>query len=223
MFRPRGRHVTGEASVLDARVADPAAEDAALAHIVELVVPRLADVCSVHLFDGNGGARCAATAAADGVDGRLARRLTALLRRERDLKSLERAMAARSVVVVPLALDGRTDGVMTAATLRSDRSPVSDDLAFLRQLGHQAALALENLRLRATLEQFRAVVRRAEHDLRNPLAVISMHAELAQLRAASLDTPESVELDLSMARIRDAVARARRLADELNSQSGRSA
>jgi hypothetical protein len=50
-----------------------------------------------------------------------------------------------------------------------------------------------------------------------------MHAELAQLRAASLDTPESVELDLSMARIRDAVARARRLADELNSQSGRSA
>jgi GAF domain-containing protein len=219
MFRPGGRHLTGEVPVLGAELADAATEDDALARVVGQAVPELADLCAVHLFDDDGAARCAATAAVDGVDRRLIGRLTARLRPTADWESLGRTMPLPSVVFVPLALDGRTNGVMTAATVRPERRLGPGDLDALRRLGYQAALVLENLRLSATLEQVRNAIRSAEHDIRNPLAVIALHAELSQLRAAALGSPEAVHLDEAMKRILTAVATARHLVAHLGSHS----
>jgi GAF domain-containing protein len=210
--------VTGEVPVLGGRVADPTSEDAAAAHVVALVVPWLADLCAVHLFDRDGTARCVATAAADGVDRGVAGQLTAMLHPTHDWARLGRAIPVRSVVSVPLALDEQARGVITAATVQSNRRLGSRDVAFLRQIGRQAALVLENRRLAAALEEVRSAVRRAEHDIRNPLAVITMHAELSQIRATSLDTPEGAQFEASMARILSAAATARGLVAALGSR-----
>jgi serine phosphatase RsbU (regulator of sigma subunit) len=53
----------------------------------------------------------------------------------------------RSVMLVPMAVSGRTIGVMTLVTAESRRSFAEDDLTFVGDLARRAATAVENARL----------------------------------------------------------------------------
>lgn len=88
----------------------------------------------------------------------------------------------RSALMVPLAARGRTFGAMTMIGAESGRSYDEQDLATMRQLGERAALAIDNARLYSEVQ--RAVAMREQmlavvsHDLRNPLGVVRMGADI---------------------------------------------
>jgi PAS domain S-box-containing protein len=95
---------------------------------------------------------------------------------------LLRRLDPRSTMVVPLAAHGRILGAMTLTASESGRVFGPRDLAVAEELGRRAALAIENARLYG--QATRATRARDEvlgfvaHDLRNPLAAVSMAAAL---------------------------------------------
>jgi signal transduction histidine kinase/CheY-like chemotaxis protein len=91
-------------------------------------------------------------------------------------------LAPRSLIGVPLVVDGRVAGSLTLAMSRSGRTFDGDDLAVAEELMRRAAGAQENVRLydeaqRATRARDR-ILAVVAHDLRNPLATIRMAADL---------------------------------------------
>ena len=65
--------------------------------------------------------------------------------------ALLRELGVRSVLLVPLRVAMRTLGVMTLVTAESRRRLTHDDVELAEQLGHRAAVAVENARLHTTL------------------------------------------------------------------------
>lgn len=116
--------------------------------------------------------------------------LPPLSQSEEHLRAL-RAMNPRSVITVPLLAHGRLLGAMALVSAASSRVYGPADLRLAEEIGHRAALSIENARL------FRAAGRAVQarddvlgvvaHDLRNPLGIIRMQATSLQRLAPESD------------------------------------
>jgi PAS domain S-box-containing protein len=95
---------------------------------------------------------------------------------QRDYLEVLRAMGVHSYIGVPLAVRGRTFGVVTFVTAESRRRYGSRDLALAEDLARRAAVAVENaMLLRTVQESDRAkdvFLATLAHELRNPLAPV---------------------------------------------------
>jgi PAS domain S-box-containing protein len=96
--------------------------------------------------------------------------------------ALLRQLAPASMMIVPLAARQGISGVITVAGSASGRHFGASELAVLQELARMAAVALDNALLyREAREAVRSrdeVLGFVAHDLRNPLAAISMFAEI---------------------------------------------
>jgi signal transduction histidine kinase/CheY-like chemotaxis protein len=126
-----------------------------------------------------------------------------------------------SLVGVPLRMRGRVVGALSVCRFSPGRPFTREDQELLEELAAKAALSIENARLFA--EQQRAqeeLRRRAEfeqqlvgivsHDLRNPLAAISMSAGLLEKKGELSDSQKR-----TVARIGQATERAARMIRDL--------
>ncbi|APR79484.1 Sensor protein [Minicystis rosea] len=210
--------------------------DDRLEGFARLVVPRLADVSTVDLVDGDVMRRVAvahADAALSGpaADLRLAgadcvRRtgepllvsavddawLRAAVTSEADLEAA-RALDVQSVMMVPLLVGGRPAGVLSFLSLRRDRRYAPSDLAYAQAIAEWAALAVSHSRLYG--KALRAAQDRDEilgivsHDLRNPLHNIVIAAQLAAMYTSD------ARAQVHLSRIRRAAGWATKLIQEL--------
>jgi PAS domain S-box-containing protein len=153
-----------------------------LAHVVDLVVPEIADWCGVYIADGDGEREITSRHA----DPELEAMLVEIRRRRReregssetlqvlhsgrsilatdvrgtdapDLTERQRAgverLGPRSYMIVPLRARGRVIGALTLLSTREGRHYVDQDLAFAETLGERFALAIDNARLYETAER----------------------------------------------------------------------
>ncbi len=97
-----------------------------------------------------------------------------------DVASAHRWSGVRSVVVVPLAVRGRAFGVVSFGMAQSGRRFTAEDLPLAEELGHRAAIAIDNARLhRATeraLRDRQDILAVVSHDLRSPLSTVLLAA-----------------------------------------------
>ena len=136
----------------------------------------------------------------------------------RDAGHLEmlRAVGLKSVIIVPVAIQGEVNCTITLVTAESGRRYSDSDIRVAGQLADRAAAALENARLYATAqhaifvrEQILAMV---AHDLRNQLMIIGTGA------AVLTQKPESAGADRIQKiaeRIIPTIGTMRRLLDDL--------
>jgi signal transduction histidine kinase len=93
-----------------------------------------------------------------------------------------RGMGASSVIVAPMVARGHALGVVILASRRVDRPYGEEDARMGMELARRAAMAVDNARLYERAE--RAIRARDEmlgivaHDLRNPLNIVSLSAQL---------------------------------------------
>jgi signal transduction histidine kinase len=176
-----------------------------LQKVAGVAVPGFADWCAVDMLQADGSLRRVAVAHVDPAKVELARSivpsretpagpwyvirtgksslladipdqlLAASLKDPKQLATA-RLLGLRSYVGVPLIERGKTVGTISFATAESGRRYDADDLHFAEELGHRAAIAIENARLYAQLkeadrrkDEFLAML---SHELRNPLAPI---------------------------------------------------
>jgi signal transduction histidine kinase len=110
--------------------------------------------------------------------------------------------AVASAVSVPLLLNDQPLGVLDVAYSKP-QSFTEEDLAFLRALGHEAALAIRNARLyereREQVARLRALdelqegfVSAVSHELRTPLTCIKTSVDLLQETDADLRETQAV-------------------------------
>jgi signal transduction histidine kinase/CheY-like chemotaxis protein len=110
------------------------------------------------------------------------------------LRDYTRFFSMRSHFIIPLVARGRTIGAMAVIEAESGRDLSEDDRALVQELGHRAALALDNSRLYAEAEAARRQAESANrakdeflamlgHELRNPLAPIATALELMARRS----------------------------------------
>ena len=132
-----------------------------------------------------------------------------------------RRRPVHSLLGVPLRMQGRVVGVVSLCRFSPGRPFTREDQELLEELAAKAALSIENARLfaeqRRTQEELR---RRAEfeqqlvgivsHDLRNPLAAISMSAGLLEKKGELTDAQRRMVM-----RIGQATERAARMIRDL--------
>lgn len=121
-----------------------------------------------------------------------------------------RALAPRSVLVVPLKVRGETIGALTLAIAASDRTFDEADLGVALHVADRAATAIDHARIyQATVAAKRVrdeILGIVSHDLRNPLNSIGLTAQLLLRKMPG---------DVELLTIRQAVARADRLIQDL--------
>ncbi|HEV7662562.1 MAG TPA: ATP-binding protein [Chloroflexota bacterium] len=208
-----------------------------LQHVAELAVPRLADWCSIDLFDG--------------ADDHVERVAIAHVDATDEAEAEADAAQPRSSLTVELRARGQTFGSMTFLTTVSNRVYSLSDQALAEDLGVRVSLAIDaarlfeeaqeqanhqatlNAALRETVEErdralsdLRQALRTrdeflasASHDLKNPLASIKATAQLLERR---LGRPGEVDVDRFREGLQrlDAIAtRAAGLVEELLDQA----
>ncbi|MGZ5968194.1 MAG: ATP-binding protein [Polyangiales bacterium] len=133
-----------------------------------------------------------------------------------DVRSLVKAMHAKSTMYVPLVAGGEAIGVMSFLSSKPDRHYDASDVRLAEEIARRAALALNNARLyKMACEAIEArdeILGVVAHDLRNPLSAIQLgaHVILSGLR------PESRgKLQGSVEAILRSAKRANRLIEDL--------
>ncbi len=139
--------------------------------------------------------------------------LTELARDDEHL-SLLRELAPRSYICVPLASHAKVYGALTFITARSGRTYDPDDVRAAEDLGHRAAVAVENANLVTALREgdrrkneFLAML---AHELRNPLAPVRNAVQVIRTKA-----PPVPELQWARDVIERQVGQMTRLIDDL--------
>ena len=98
----------------------------------------------------------------------------------------------RSLLVVPMRVQGRVIGTLAATRYTADRPLTPEDQRLLEELADKASLSIENARLFQQQQRDQEELRRrtefeqqligiVSHDLRNPLGAITMAAGLLQV------------------------------------------
>jgi signal transduction histidine kinase len=183
-----------------------------LGSLARLTVPAIADGCILELREANGTFRPVGIAHVDAEKERLLRAvlpregaqrhpLHAVFARGRSLlvadvseevkdrvvgdgetRRVVDLLAPRSAMVVPLAVGGRSVGVLTLVSAESGRRFGERDLALVESLARRAALAVDNARLylreRTATRMRDEVLGVVAHDLRNPLNTIVLGADM---------------------------------------------
>lgn len=96
-----------------------------------------------------------------------------------------------SLMAVPMLVYDKLVGVLGLVTSRGSRTFATADLRLAEELARRAALSIENARLYRTAR--RAVQARDDvlgivaHDLRNPLNVVRLHAQLLRMHDAAAE------------------------------------
>lgn len=160
-------------------------DEATLADLTRVIVPRMADYCAVDFVEDGALRRVAASH-------REPERAAALLavspgavpnRGGPELvPGVDDGFGARSAMIVPIRGRSGLLGVLTIAALDPHRRYDTSDLATAQALADRAGMAIDNARLHAQVveakklhDEFLAVV---SHDLRNPLNAILLHARV---------------------------------------------
>jgi signal transduction histidine kinase len=176
-----------------------------IAALARLIVPNLAQACTIDIVGGDGKLRRAAAAHRDPE--RAAKLAADIGKQPRDIpdiliKIMEERQArvvgsssgmheyatgapakTGTMVVVPLVSRGQNLGVIIAVAPEG-KPFTQDDVPFFAELARHASLAIDNARLYAESQQ--AVRAREEvlaivsHDLRNPLNAITLASSLLQ-------------------------------------------
>lgn len=97
----------------------------------------------------------------------------------------------RSYIGVPLKAHGKTRGVVTFISAESGRRYTAADVALAEDLGHRAAIAIENARLYSDLQKAdqakNVFLATLAHELRNPLAAIVNGLTMAKLASGDAE------------------------------------
>ena len=150
--------------------------------VAELLVPRYADWCAIHLEEVDDTVPAFTHVHPDGSH-EVACEVTALLE-EVVLEGtpVQRAAGDSSLACVPLPARGQVLGALALVARVGRPHYVATDLAFAEDLGQRLGLALDNALLYRKAE--RAITMRDDvlaivsHDLRTPLGTILMQAEV---------------------------------------------
>jgi len=190
----------------------------AIESLVRLAVPAFADCCMIDLIEADGQLRrlhavCADPAKQAIVDDlarryppradRPAERTAAVLADipERFWETIAedpehlhqlRALAFRSMVIVPIVAGEQTLGALHFLTGESGRCYGAEDGRVAEDLAHQVALAVDNVRLRQQLGKMAAAADAASrakdeflamlsHEMQSPLGAITIWASLARM------------------------------------------
>jgi signal transduction histidine kinase len=121
----------------------------------------------------------------------------------------------KSIIAVPLLVQGKLLGMMALVSSTSSRVYGPADLRLAEEFAERAALSIESARLYRVAQQAiqarDGVLGIVAHDLRNPLSVISMQAALLRRRGAEPDRRSRTSAEM----IERSVARMDRLIQDL--------
>jgi signal transduction histidine kinase/ActR/RegA family two-component response regulator len=103
-----------------------------------------------------------------------------------------RALAFRSMMIVPIVVKGQALGTLYFLTGESGRRYGGEDVRVAEDLAHQVALAVDNLRLRQQLREVAAAAEAASrakdeflamlsHEMRSPLGAITIWGSLLRM------------------------------------------
>ena len=195
-----------------ARLASSLDIQAIIGNLARLSVPTLADFCLVDMTTRDGDRDQVAAVHVEASDVGLVERLR--LRRQlptgvaeihddmteerlgqlaanREQLAILRALAPRSVMIVPMVVGGRTIGTITFGFSSSGRRHDGRDLATAQNLAERAAVSVENARLyREVVREVRSrteLIAVVSHDLRNPLQSIVLTASVLDQQLAPGD------------------------------------
>lgn len=129
-----------------------------------------------------------------------------------------RAAQPTSLMAVPIQTREHVFGLIIALTSNVERRFVSDDVMLAEEIGRRAALAIDNARLyRKALQAVRVrddVLAIVSHDLRRPLGVVRLYADLL-LRYAQQANTSGVLIENGATQIAGAARQMSRLVGEL--------
>ncbi|MFL5354907.1 ATP-binding protein [Archangium sp.] len=116
-----------------------------------------------------------------------------------------RALAPHSYLVVPLVARERVLGTLSLLRGPGSERYTEEDLVLARDFGRRCGLAMDNARLLTELQRSLSTrddfLSSVAHDLRNPLSVIKMRAELLHLQVAQRGSIEPERLTSEATRI----------------------